>query len=262
MQQAMTGDGGAAGTMLPQGIIGAEDTGSFGGMQARSAEELNRPKIVCENLDFYCGENKGLKNINITFPDKQVTGMIGPSGCGKSTLLGVLNRMYSLYPGQRPMGRVMMDGMNLIDNKVDLNALPAKIGIMFQKATPFPMTIYENIAFGVRLHEKLSKKEMDERVESSLSRAALWNEVKDRLDSNAMGLSGGQQQRLCIARTIAVRPEVILFDEPTSALDPIGTAKIAERIDELKARLHHRHRHPQLAAGGALCGPGRVRLPR
>jgi phosphate transport system ATP-binding protein len=160
--------------------------------------------------------------------------MFGPSGCGKSTLLRVLNRMYSLYPGQKATGRVMMDNENLIDGKVDLNWLRSKIGMVFQKPTPFPMTIYENIAFGVKLHEKLSKKEMDERVEWSLSRAALWGEVKDRLETNAMGLSGGQQQRLCIARTIAVRPEVILFDEPTSALDPISTLKIEELIDELK----------------------------
>jgi phosphate transport system ATP-binding protein len=206
----------------------------FGGMQARSSEALHGARIVCHDLDFYYGTNKALKSINIAFPDRQVTGMIGPSGCGKSTLLRVLNRMYSLYPGQKATGRVMMDNENLIDGKVDLNWLRSKIGMVFQKPTPFPMTIYENIAFGVKLHEKLSKKEMDERVEWSLSRAALWGEVKDRLDTNAMGLSGGQQQRLCIARTIAVRPEVILFDEPTSALDPISTLKIEELIDELK----------------------------
>ena len=160
--------------------------------------------------------------------------MIGPSGCGKSTLLRVLNRMYDLYPGQRATGEVMMDGENIIDPSVDLNALRARIGMVFQKPTPFPMTIYDNIAFGVKLHEKLSKAEMDERVEWSLTRGALWDEVKDRLHTSAMGLSGGQQQRLCIARTIAVRPEVILFDEPTSALDPISTLKIEELIDELK----------------------------
>ena len=160
--------------------------------------------------------------------------MIGPSGCGKSTLLRVLNRMYDLYPGQRATGEVMMDGENIIDPTVDLNALRARIGMVFQKPTPFPMTIHENIAFGVKLHEKLSKAAMDERVEWSLTRAALWDEVKDRLHTSAMGLSGGQQQRLCIARTIAVRPEVILLDEPTSALDPISTLKIEELIDELK----------------------------
>jgi phosphate transport system ATP-binding protein len=207
---------------------------SFGGLQARSHETLHGARIACEELDFFYGASKALKNINISFPDRQVTGMIGPSGCGKSTLLRVMNRMYSLYPGQRATGRVMMDGQNLIDSRVDLNWLRSRVGMVFQKPTPFPMTIHDNIAFGVKLHEKLSKKEMDERVEWSLSRAALWGEVKDRLETNAMGLSGGQQQRLCIARTIAVRPEVILFDEPTSALDPISTLKIEELIDELK----------------------------
>jgi len=212
----------------------AASAAAFGGVSARSAEGLNVARITVEELDFFYGDNRALKNINIAFPDRQVTGMIGPSGCGKSTLLRVLNRMYSLYPGQRATGRVMMDGENLIGERVDLNWLRSKIGMVFQKPTPFPMTIYDNIAFGVKLHERLSRKEMDERVEWSLTRAALWGEVKDRLDSNAMGLSGGQQQRLCIARTIAVRPEVILFDEPTSALDPISTLKIEELIDELK----------------------------
>jgi phosphate transport system ATP-binding protein len=160
--------------------------------------------------------------------------MIGPSGCGKSTLLRILNRMFSLYPGQRATGEVLMDGQNIISDAVALNDLRAKVGMVFQKPTPFPMTIYDNIAFGIKLHEKLSKSEMGERIEWALTRAALWNEVKDRLDKSALGLSGGQQQRLCIARTIAVRPEVILFDEPTSALDPISTLKIEELIDELK----------------------------
>jgi phosphate transport system ATP-binding protein len=212
----------------------ASASGSFGGLQARSHEALHKARIACEGLDFFYGANKALKNINMAFPDRQVTGMIGPSGCGKSTLLRVLNRMYSLYPGQKATGKVMMDDQNLIGDKVDLNWLRSKIGMVFQKPTPFPMTIHENIAFGVNLHEKVSRKEMDERVEWSLSRAALWGEVKDRLHTSAMGLSGGQQQRLCIARTIAVRPEVILFDEPTSALDPISTLKIEELIDELK----------------------------
>ncbi len=160
--------------------------------------------------------------------------MIGPSGCGKSTLLRVLNRMYDLYPGQRAEGEVMMDGMNIIAPGIDLNALRSRIGMVFQKPTPFPMSIYENITFGVKLHERLSRAEMDERVEWSLTRAALWGEVRDRLHSPAAGLSGGQQQRLCIARTIATRPEIILLDEPTSALDPISTLKIEELIDELK----------------------------
>jgi phosphate transport system ATP-binding protein len=208
---------------------------SFGGVQARAIDaRMNEPRIAIKQLNFYYGSNQALKNIELDFPDRQVTGMIGPSGCGKSTLLRVLNRMYDLYPGQRATGNVMMDGMNIIDPAVDLNALRARVGMVFQKPTPFPMTIYDNIAFGVKLHERLSKAEMDERVEWSLTRGALWEEAKDRLHSSAMGLSGGQQQRLCIARTIAVRPEVILFDEPTSALDPISTLKIEELIDELK----------------------------
>jgi phosphate transport system ATP-binding protein len=213
----------------------AVEQGSFGGMQARAAANgLNPARISIRNLDFFYDSNRALKDINLDFPDRQVTGMIGPSGCGKSTLLRVLNRMYDLYPGQRASGQVMMDGENMIDPGVDLNALRSRVGMVFQKPTPFPMTIYDNIAFGVKLHERLSKAEMDERVEWSLTRAALWGEVKDRLATSAMGLSGGQQQRLCIARTIAVRPEVILLDEPTSALDPISTLKIEELIDELK----------------------------
>jgi phosphate transport system ATP-binding protein len=192
------------------------------------------PRIEIRNVDFYYGDFKALKGINLTLPEKKVTGMIGPSGCGKSTLLRVLNRMYDLYPGQRATGEVLMDGENIIDPGMNLNELRSRVGMVFQKPTPFPMSIYDNIAFGVRLHEKLSKSEMDERVEWSLSRAALWTEAKDRLNAPAMGMSGGQQQRLCIARTIAVRPEVILLDEPTSALDPISTTKVEELIDELK----------------------------
>jgi phosphate transport system ATP-binding protein len=210
-----------------------QDSG-FGGIQARSAEGLNAPRIAIRNLDFFYGANKALKGINLDFPDRQVTGMIGPSGCGKSTLLRCLNRMYDLYPGQKATGEAMMDGLNIIDPKTDLNELRARVGMVFQKPTPFPMSIYENITFGVKLHEKLSKADMDERVEWSLTRAALWTEVKDRLNAPASGLSGGQQQRLCIARTIAVRPSVILLDEPTSALDPISTLKVEELIDELK----------------------------
>ncbi|WP_245704643.1 phosphate ABC transporter ATP-binding protein PstB [Belnapia rosea] len=203
-------------------------------MQARSGAALNEAKLAIRDLSFYYGANKALKNIHLDIPARQVTGMIGPSGCGKSTLLRVLNRMYSLYPGQRAEGEVLLDGENIIADTIDLNELRSKVGMVFQKPTPFPMTIYENIAFGVRLHEQLSKSAMDERVEWALTRAALWTEAKDRLNSSAMGMSGGQQQRLCIARTIAVRPEVILFDEPTSALDPISTLKIEELIDELK----------------------------
>jgi len=194
-----------------------------------------KPYISVRNLDFYYGDNKTLKGIDLDFPERRVTALIGPSGCGKSTLLRVINRMYSLYPGQRATGEVMMDGTNLIDAKVDPTDLRGRIGMVFQKPTPFPMSIYENISFGIKLHEKLSKSEMDERVEWSLRKAALWEEAKDRLNQSALGMSGGQQQRLCIARTIAVKPEVLLFDEPTSALDPISTAKVEELIAELRA---------------------------
>jgi phosphate transport system ATP-binding protein len=207
---------------------------TLSGIAPRADTAMNQARIAIRDLNFYYGTNQALKNINLNLPDCQVTGMIGPSGCGKSTLLRTLNRMYDLYPGQRATGEVMMDGENVIDPNVNLNALRAKVGMVFQKPTPFPMSIYENIAFGVKLHEKLSKSQMDERLEWSLRRGALWDEVKDRLNTSALGLSGGQQQRLCIARTIAVRPEVILFDEPTSALDPISTLKIEELIDELK----------------------------
>jgi phosphate transport system ATP-binding protein len=212
----------------------SRQSASFGGVEARSDATINKPRIAIRNLDFYYGDNRALKKVKLDLSDRQVTGMIGPSGCGKSTLLRVLNRMYDLYPGQRATGEVLMDGENIIDPSVDLNALRTRVGMVFQKPTPFPMTIYDNIGFGVKLHEKLSKSAMDERVEWSLTRAALWDEVKDRLNTSAMGLSGGQQQRLCIARTIAVRPKVILLDEPTSALDPISTLKIEELIDELK----------------------------
>ncbi len=190
-------------------------------------------KLSIRDLDFFYGTNRALKAIDLDLPDRRVTGMIGPSGCGKSTLLRVLNRMYDLYPGQRAEGEVMMDGLNILA-PIDLNALRSRIGMVFQKPTPFPMSIFDNIAFGVKLHERLSRAEMAERVEWSLTRAALWGEVRDRLQSPASGLSGGQQQRLCIARTIATRPEIILLDEPTSALDPISTLKIEELIDELK----------------------------
>ncbi len=191
-------------------------------------------RIAIRNLDFFYGRNQALKAIDFDLPDRKVSAMIGPSGCGKSTLLRVLNRMYDLYPGQRATGTVMMDGQNLIDSDIDVSVLRSRIGMVFQKPTPFPMSVYDNVAFGVKLYEKLNKAAMDERVEWSLTRAALWPEVKDRLNASATGLSGGQQQRLCIARTIAVRPEVILLDEPTSALDPISTLKIEELIDELK----------------------------
>src|SRR3974390_68353 len=195
---------------------------------------VTKEKVVTRGLNFYYGKTHALKDVPLSLFEGQVTAFIGPSGCGKSTLLRVLNRMYDLYPGQRAVGEVMFDGRNIIAPEGDLNALRSRIGMVFQKPTPFPMSIYENIAFGVKLHERLSKSQMDERVEWSFTRAAIWDEVKDRLNASAMGLSGGQQQRLCIARTIAVRPDVILFDEPTSALDPISTLKIEELIDELK----------------------------
>ncbi|BCI68426.1 MAG: phosphate ABC transporter ATP-binding protein PstB [Acetobacter sp.] len=193
-----------------------------------------KPAISVKSLDFYYGEHKALRNISMDFARRKVTGMIGPSGCGKSTLLRVLNRMYDLYPGQRATGEVVFDGRNIIGQGIDLNRLRARVGMVFQKPTPFPMSIYDNIAFGVKLHEKLSRSEMDGRVEDVLRRVALWTEVKDRLKASATALSGGQQQRLCIARTIATRPEVVLLDEPTSALDPVSTARIEELLDELK----------------------------
>ena len=219
---------------MSQAVEQAVDQGSA----PASARPAGRPPVQCKlsirGLDFFYGANRALKGIDLDLPERQVTGMIGPSGCGKSTLLRVLNRMYDLYPGQRAEGEVLMGGMNILASKVDLNALRSRIGMVFQKPTPFPMSIFDNIAFGVKLHERLSRAEMAERVEWSLTRAALWGEVRDRLASPASGLSGGQQQRLCIARTIATRPEIILLDEPTSALDPISTLKIEELIDELK----------------------------
>jgi phosphate transport system ATP-binding protein len=190
-------------------------------------------KITIRDLNFFYGDSRALKSISLALYQNKVTAFIGPSGCGKSTLLRVLNRMYDLYPHQRATGEVLFDGGNILSPKQDLNLLRARIGMVFQKPTPFPMSIYENIAFGIRLYERLPKSELDGRVETSLRRAALWDEVKDKLGTNGQSLSGGQQQRLCIARTVAVRPEVILFDEPCSALDPISTAKIEELIDEL-----------------------------
>ena len=200
-------------------------------------ENLIKPedtKIDVKDLNFYYGNFHAIKNVNMRIPRNEVTAFIGPSGCGKSTLLRTFNRMYELYPGQRAEGQINLDGENLLTTKTDISILRAKVGMVFQKPTPFPMSIYDNVAFGVKLFEKLSKAEMDERVEWALSKAALWNEVKDKLGQSGNGLSGGQQQRLCIARGVAVKPEVILLDEPCSALDPISTVKIEELITELK----------------------------
>jgi len=201
--------------------------------QSTKRAVATKQKVAIRGLNFYYGETRALKGVNLDLYDGEVTAFIGPSGCGKSTLLRVLNRMYDLYPGQRAEGEVMLDGENILAPGLDLNLLRSRVGMVFQKPTPFPMTIYENIAFGVRLYEKLAKSEMDARVQSALERAALWTEVKDKLNMSGLSLSGGQQQRLCIARTVAISPEVILFDEPASALDPISTAKIEELIDEL-----------------------------
>jgi len=193
-------------------------------------------RIVLEakGLSLWYGAHQTLNSIEVAIGQGEITAIIGPSGCGKSTLLRVLNRMYDLYPNQRATGQVLLDDEDILEPGQDLNLLRAKVGMVFQKPTPFPMTIFENIAFGIRLYERLSKSDLESRVQHALQRAALWDEVKDKLNANGLSLSGGQQQRLCIARTVAVRPEVILFDEPCSALDPISTAKIEELIDELK----------------------------
>ena len=194
-----------------------------------------RAKITVKNLDFYYGKFRALKDINLEIPEKKVTAFIGPSGCGKSTLLRIFNRMYELYPEQRAEGEILLDGENLLTSKKDVALLRAKVGMVFQKPTPFPMSIFDNIAFGVKLFENLNATDLEERVEWALRKAALWDEVKDKLNQSGASLSGGQQQRLCIARGIAIKPEVLLLDEPCSALDPISTAKIEELIDELKS---------------------------
>jgi phosphate transport system ATP-binding protein len=201
----------------------------------RTVEAAPPAKLKVRNLDFYYGSFHALKSVSLEIPEHRVTAFIGPSGCGKSTLLRTFNRMFELYPGQRAEGEVLMGGKNVLTSREDVSLIRAKIGMVFQKATPFPMSIYDNIAFGVRLFENLSRARMDERVEWALTKAALWNEAKDKLHQSGNSLSGGQQQRLCIARGIAVRPEVLLLDEPCSALDPISTAKIEELIAELKA---------------------------
>jgi phosphate transport system ATP-binding protein len=194
---------------------------------------LSDVKLETKKLDFFYGKSKALHGVNLQFKKNAVTALMGPSGCGKSTLLRALNRIYALYPGQQAQGEVLLDGENILDRGVDLALLRSKIGMVFQQPTPFPMSIYDNVAFGVRLYEKMSKKDLDQRVEESLRRAALWDEVKDKLSASGQGLSGGQQQRLCVARGVAVRPEVLLLDEPASALDPISTAKLEETIVEL-----------------------------
>ncbi len=198
-------------------------------------EPSNLPNAIeVRGLNFFYGKFQGLKNVNLDIAENKVTAFIGPSGCGKSTLLRTLNRMYSLYPGQRAEGEINLYGQNVLSPKQDLNLLRAQVGMVFQKPTPFPMSIYDNIAFGVRLYENLNRAEMDERVEWALTKAAIWTEVKDKLGQSGLSLSGGQQQRLCIARSVAVKPKVILLDEPTSALDPISTAKVEELVHELK----------------------------
>ncbi len=202
---------------------------------AKTQEQDPKIAIQIRHMNFFYGKFQGLKDINLDVMEHKVTAFIGPSGCGKSTLLRALNRMYSLYPGQRAEGEINFYGQNILEPKQDLNLLRARIGMVFQKPTPFPMSIYDNIAFGVRLYENLAKGEMDERVQWALTKTALWNEAKDKLNQSGLALSGGQQQRLCIARSVAVKPSVILLDEPTSALDPISTAKIEELVSELKS---------------------------
>ena len=197
-------------------------------------EPTPRQKAVIRNVDFFYNSFKAFKNVNLALHDKRVTAFIGPSGCGKSTLLRILNRIYELYPGQRATGEVLVDGENILAPGLDLNLLRARIGMVFQRPTPFPMSIYDNIAFGIRLYERLPRSELDDRVKSALRRAALWDEVKDKLRQSGLGLSGGQQQRLCIARAVAVQPEILLLDEPASALDPLSTQRIEELIAELK----------------------------
>jgi phosphate transport system ATP-binding protein len=204
-------------------------------MTTLAGSQQETPKLLVRDLNFYYGKFHALKNINLTIPEKKVTAFIGPSGCGKSTLLRTFNRMYELYPEQRATGSIMLDGENLLTSKTDVALIRAKVGMVFQKPTPFPMSIYDNIAFGVKLFESLNSSDMDDRVEWALRKAALWGEVKDKLGQSGGGLSGGQQQRLCIARGIAIKPEVLLLDEPCSALDPISTAKIEELIAELKS---------------------------
>ena len=203
---------------------------------AKAHEPVGAPKVSVRNLNFYYGSSRALKGINLDLPDRSITAFIGPSGCGKSTLLRVLNRMYALYPGHRAEGEVLLDGTNILEPHVDVADLRFRVGMVFQKPTPFPMSIFDNVAFGLRLVQRISRRDLAERVESALRDAAMWDEVKDKLHEDGRGLSGGQQQRLCIARTIAVRPEVILFDEPTAALDPISTLRVEETLQSLREK--------------------------
>jgi phosphate transport system ATP-binding protein len=212
-----------------------EAPGNGGGDTSILSIEADRTKIDIQELDFFYAKSRALKSVSLQVARNAVTALIGPSGCGKSTLLRSLNRMYALYPGQRATGRIMFDGEDILRSGIDLSMLRAKIGMVFQKPTPFPMSIHDNVAFGVKLYESLSKSEMADRVEDALRRAALWEEVKDQLHASGLSLSGGQQQRLCVARCIAVKPEVLLLDEPTSALDPISSAKLEETVTQLKA---------------------------
>jgi phosphate transport system ATP-binding protein len=200
-----------------------------------AAKITTRAKITARNVNFYYGKTSALKDVSLVIPEKRVTALIGPSGCGKSTLLRIFNRMYAIYPNQRAEGEILLDGENVLDPRYSINRLRTKVGMVFQKPVPFPMSIYDNVAYALRHYEDLSRVQMNERVEQSLKDAAIWDEVKDKLGNSALGLSGGQQQRLCIARAIALKPEVLLLDEPTSALDPISTAKVEQLIDELKA---------------------------
>ena len=216
-------------------IVSPQEAQPTSGDTSVAALDKSTVKIDVQNLDFFYGKTHALKDVSIPFKEKTVTALIGPSGCGKSTLLRTLNRMYALYPGQRATGAILMDDEDILTTKEDLSMLRARIGMVFQKPTPFPMSIHDNVAFGVKLYENLSKSELSDRIEDALRRAALWDEVKDKLHTSGLGLSGGQQQRLCVARCIAVRPEVLLLDEPTSALDPISSAKLEETITKLKA---------------------------
>ncbi len=223
-------------TLSEEGGVEADLESPFSSWEdtATAATQIENPKIEVRNLNFYYGKFHALHDINLRIPEHQVTAFIGPSGCGKSTLLRTFNRIYNLYPGQRATGEILLDGRNILDRREDLNRLRSRVGMVFQKPTPFPMSIYDNIAYGVRLYERLGRAAMDERVEWALRKAALWDEVKDILRQSGKALSGGQQQRLCIARAIAIKPEVLLMDEPASALDPISTLKIEELVAELK----------------------------